>query len=460
MFNYFRVACVAICATCLCFGVAQESQTLTKSVADQLYSPRGRSDWMKYTVPPNWTYLNPPFPIYANPLGEFMADIHPEAMKPANYSSFPRFFVDPIAGADSNAGIRRDAPFRSLTRALSIPGNKWVLCRPTLYDFTTGWRGAMPTGDVLIEPWDDSGPVISSGQFINLSWTQIAPGTFRARCSTYPDNVIDETTKDQWGNGRRYQKLSSVTAVTNTPGSYFVEGKYITVHPLSNQYPDQNLTVYSAQANGRYMANGHLFVRNFEFRGGSKPFASIATQPGQRVMFADCTFRYSLEGQDGFCMEGPGLTVTLRCKATGNFNDGFDYIYDRQFMEVDNIGSGNGVSTTELDNGTTCHHGCHGIVVNGLYADNKGRNVHNVYDSKVLMIGSQLGFSRGAGAANADLVSGAEAEDDTEIWAIQLKFLGGSTYARSTNGTARIWSRRHDATAPDIEALTGSIRPI
>lgn len=119
----------------------------------------------------------------------------------------------------------------------------------------------------MVEPRDDSGTVVSSGQFINLNWAQIAPGTYQTRCSTFPDNVIDETTVDQWGNGRRYQKLCSDTAVINTPGSYFVEGKNITVHPLGNRAPDSKLTVYSAQANGRYMAVGHLFVRNFEFRG-------------------------------------------------------------------------------------------------------------------------------------------------------------------------------------------------
>jgi len=418
---------------------------------------------MKFEVPPNWSEFVPYFSIYENPVGDYFADVNEQTLIPVGSESFPVYYVDPISGADSKDGSRKDRAFRSIAKALSMSGNKRILCRPAVYDFITGWKGYSSAGKVIVEPWDETGSVVSSGHIPNIVWTSLGEGVYRARCSTYPHEVLDEVLVDQWGNGVRYERESDLDDVEEEAGTFFVSGKDITVHTLDGRAPDSNLWVYTNQPNGRFDTNGQLYVRNFEFRGGFVPFQCLTSVPGQIAAFVDCTFRYSVTGQDGFSMEGPGLSIAIRCTATGNYGDGFDYRYGRNFIEVNCTGSANGIGTSYLDNGTTAHFGSVGITIGGLYSQNKGRNIHDVFDSKRLLLGATVGESRGMGLTKTDICSGASTTDDpdrTEIWALGIRYLHGSEFSRSTNSLSKIWYRKHRSAGSDLVERQGSIRPI
>lgn len=418
---------------------------------------------MKFEVPPNWSDFVPYFSIYENPVGDYFADINEQSLIPTGYDSFPVYYVDPISGADSKDGSRQDRAFRSIAKALSMSGNKRILCRPAVYDYITGWKGYSASGKVIVEPWDETGSVICSGHIPGIAWTPLGGGVYRARCSTYPHEVLDEIYKDQWGNGVRYVRESDSDDVEEEEGTFSVSGKDILVHTLDGRAPDANISVYTNQPNGRFDTNGQFYVRNFEFRGGFVPFQCLTSVPGQVATFIDCTFRYSLSGQDGYSMEGPGLSIAIRCKATGNQSDGFDYRDGRNFIEIDCIGSANGIGSSYLDNGSTAHFGSVGITIGGIYSQNKGRNIHDVFDSKRLLLGATVGDSHGINASKADICAGASTSgspDRTEIWALGIRYLHGSPISRSTSSQSTIWYRRHLSSGTDISEQIGTIRPI
>jgi hypothetical protein len=315
-----------------------------------------------------------------------------------------------------------------------------------------------------VEPWDESGDVILSAHIPNIIWTSLGNGIYRGLCTAAPYDVIDLKHVTDLGNGRRYEQVESESDVFSRRGSFWLSGSYITVNALDGRYPDAQLLVMSGQSNGRYDTTGRLFVRNVQFWGGFKPFQCTTTSPGQVSTFVNCRFMYSMRNQDGFAMQGPGTTIAINCIATGNHADGYDYRDGRNFVEIDCQGYGNGAGITNLDNGTTAHFGCIGISIGGRYHSNWGRNIHDVYDSKRLILGGHVGNSLGDPSSNADIVSGAGdtnyAADSTQIWIIGMNYDGGSTYARSTLSNGRIWSRRHVANQPDLEQVVGRIRPL
>ncbi len=462
--GFTRLVCaMPIVACCLLAASGSGQSPLTKAQADSLYPTRLTTQWMNFALPRNWPGFAPAFQIFENPEGKYFADLGESVLLPPGYDAYPVYYVDPQFGADSKSGSGKDRAFRTISKALSMPGNKRILCRPGVFDFLASWRGYGPTGNVVIMPWDESGPVISSAQISNINWSSVGNGVYTARCSTYPHEVVDETTLDSWGNGVRFRKMESRDDVFEVPGSFHVSGKQLTLRTRDGLSPTESLLVFCNQSNGRFDSNGTLFVKNFIFKGGFKPFQSTALVPGQTVAFVDCKFQYSLTDSDGFAMEGPGMSIALRCVATGNHSDGFDYRHGRQFVEVDCAGVSNGLGNLYLDNGTTAHFGSVGITVGGLYTQNKGRNIHDVFDSKRLLLGATVGQSRGIEASNADICSGASTTgtpDRSEIWALGIRYLHGSPIARSTSSASKIWYRNHVSDAMDLTETLGTIRPI
>ncbi|MDX2065183.1 MAG: hypothetical protein SFX74_05520 [Fimbriimonadaceae bacterium] len=436
---------------------ARGQAVLTRGDADLLYAVQDESEWQKFTVPPQWTYFSLPFPIFVNRHGRYMADVQSDALRPAGYQNYPQYFVDPIQGADSNPGTSRTRPFRSMSRALEIDGNKWVLCRPGLYPFTQSWRGATPEGNTVVEPWDDSGRIVSSGRMTHNAWTPGVSHTYTHIGATFTNQVIDHKSRDQWGNGVRYRRMQTVAEVMATPGSFCVNGKSTTLRTFDGRVPDADILLLTGQQNGRFDDNAHLYVRGVDFEGGSRPFAALTdnNDAGQVIVFDDCTFQYAIEHQDGLTSDGPGTTYLFQSHATGNAADGFDYKNGRRFVEVNCIGSGNGHDTVPegepLDNGSTAHVNCVGLTINGLYADNRGRNIHDVIDSRRMILGSQVGFSRGTILASADIAAGTGDSDRTFTFLIHLRYLGGSSYARQCALSSRMYSRGHLSAQADFQ---------
>lgn len=440
-------------------GAGDGVNYLTRQEADVRYDAIGGFDRWKFEIPQNWTGFRPTFGIFEHASGEFSSDFHPDSYRPAGYLDYPVYYVDWQNGKDTLSGLDRSRALRRISTALAKPGNKWILCRPGVYDLGSYAGGVEATGNVIIEPWDDSGYVVSSTE-MRLTWTASA-GLYSALTPTLAATVVDETRSDKYGFGRRYKPVSTLAECAITPGSFYATSSAVTVNTLDGQVPNPNLLVMAGSNNGRYRANGTFFARRVVFRGGNTPFIALgAAGSTQNVVMSECGFLYSAVGKDGCGMEQPGSSILHRCFAGGNYADGFDYKYGRQFMEIGCRGMGNGYSGTNTDNGSTAHYDCTGIQIGGCYIGNAGRNIHHIGNSRVMMLGPVVGESRGTGASSVDIAAGVDGTDATILWTIGCRYIGGSSFGRFVTDKSIIFSRKNRTDLPDISIAVNGIRPL
>jgi len=446
--------------TILLASVAQAqydpNTVLTKAIADLLYEPKGISTRTTYTPPPNWTGFWGNFTVFETGSGAFTIDLNPVSLRPPNSHTYDIYYVDPINGSDQNSGTSRLSPLRKLSFAVSRPGNKWILCRPGVFDFRTCWGGVSSVGNVVIEPWDESGYVISSSQMDNLAW-QSDDGIFTSVISTSAVQVIDEQFSDVYGVGSSLTKVTSIAAVRSTPGSFYTESKRVWVNRSNGAAPDGQLLLFASTQNGS-VQSGKVWLRRCVFLGGSNTFSANLPEDAE-LTFSDCWFKYATSG-DGLTVSGPGKVSSLFCWALGNKDDGFEYKGGLRFLDVANVSAANGSLGAKESSGLAAVDSTTGIVVNGIYRGNYGPNVTATGNSSLLLFGSTIGQSRASGSSAVDLRIGQGASDASQGWALGISYDSASTYCRSVAPISTIWYRKHRDLRPDILGAQNRIRPI
>jgi hypothetical protein len=430
---------------------------LTKALADGLYDSIGSAPRSTYPVPPNWTGAPINFTLFESTAGHFTADLNPDSLRPADYHTYNVIYVDWQKGSDQNTGLSKLSPLRKLSVALNRPGNKWILCRPGLYDFRSSWAGVTPSGNVLMEPWDETGYVFSSSQMDNLAW-QADGAIYSSATSAFAAQLIDESTRDAYGVGARLTRVASVEAVRVTPGSYYATSKRVWARLSNGRMPDGQVMAFARTANGK-MGDGNLWARGVVFLGGANTFVAEATNPNSRYTFSDCFFKYASSG-DGFNLSGPGNATFFRSGAIGNYGDGLEYKNGARFLEISSAGCGNGTAASFESNGSSASNNCQGVIIGGQYAANYGRNVNYLQNSQVMMFGSQLGGSLATGGNSVDLGCGKEREDTSAVWALGLFYTPGSQYCRAVSTTGTIWIRKHRDSRADLLGGRDRIKPI
>lgn len=447
---------VAIVASASASAQYDPNTVLTKAIADLLYEPKGVSTRTTYLAPPNWTGFWGDFKVFETGSGAFTTDLNPISLRPADAHNFMLYYVDPLNGSDQNPGTTKLSAFRKLSFALSQPGNKWILCRPGVFDFRTSWGGAAPVGNIVIEPWDETGYVISSSQMDNLSW-QPDDGIFTSVTSTTTAQVVDEALSDLYGAGSKLVRVASVSAVRGTPGSFYAESKRVWVNRLNGAAPDGQLLLFAGTTNG-VVQGGKIWLRKCIFLGGPNAFTATLTEDSQ-LTFVECWFKYAASG-DGLAVSGPGQVSSFFSWSVGNRDDGFDYRRGVKYMDVANVAVSNGISGGTENSGIAAFDATTGIVVNGIYRSNFGPNVTATGNSSLLLFGSTIGQSGATGSTSVDLRIGQGASDASQGWALGISYDSGSAFCRSVAPQSTIWYRKHRDVRPDILGAQNRIRPI
>ncbi|MDX2065184.1 MAG: hypothetical protein SFX74_05525 [Fimbriimonadaceae bacterium] len=429
------------------------STPLTKAIADTLYDPLGTGVRYRVGIPHNWTGINPLFQIFESERGAYSTDLSPDSLRPNDYPSYRIIYVDPINGSDQNTGESRSRALRKLSVALGQPGNKWLLCRPTTFDFSTQWNGTVPTGNVIIEPWDESGFITCSTQMNNLNWVKDG-GVYTSLASTSTAQLIDEKTRDEYGVGQRLMRASSIQQLRDTPGSYFSESKRVWVNLQDGRVPDSQVLAFTDQSNGR-LSSGTTWLRRINFLGSTSPFSLTTSQPGTTLIATDCTFKYG-RNNDGIVVDGPATATLIRCRAIGNFGDGIEFRNGARYLVIHAVSASNGVIQSNDNNGLSAS-GSEGIVIGGRYARNLGRNLFILNNSRLLAYGPWIGDSAATGSDSIDVVVG-KGSDDSQAWIIGATYGTGSEYQRNAASTSIIWTRKHRGTRPDLN-IKDQVRP-
>lgn len=406
---------------------------------------------MLVTDPPNFTRPSV-FPSgfkvwcqpYRTPFGEvkfrYWTDIDYKMFRPSGWQAYTTYWVDPVNGLDTNAGTSAALPFKSVWKALNTSSATQAIinAKPGIYgqkvDGTKqGWCDQNVAANKVIQRWGDSGRVVLSNHYTDLSWSAAPglPGVWMATTgSNGASNVWDAKFPDEFGDYMRYQKCNSPGEVQGIAGAYYISAStavvaQVYVRTADGRAPDSNIRVMGANRNGRIVTDDiWVYLEYCDFEGGNLVFNAAQTSAvstGQTIATYDCTAKYSASlGSDnpGFYVRGKGLYLAYRCVASQNSEDGFDMNYvsnaaqdgtgdGRSFIIVESVSRNNGnyINTQTpggepLSNGFTSHNSCVGLYINCVAFGNFGFNFHDALGARAWLMSCGAWDSRGSRATD------------------------------------------------------------
>lgn len=357
------------------------------------------------------------------------------------------YYVDPVAGADANAGTSRGAPLLNLSTALLKSDVDEVRIINLTADFVgrgtglagtgqKGWNNCQPTRSlsVIIEGphryisagtssqavpvWTATGGRVNVYQsaFITASSVAVIDCTAKSQPAFAPGAMVPGAALAILANAppryRAYNKLASIAAVEAQLGSWFNDGAITYVHPfddrdLTNTANTPKLIVGHSTNNGRYpdAAGRTVYLEGLDFVGGNT-FNALTLNTGSKLVTVRCGFHGSV-GQ-GLAITAPLEVYSYRSACYDNNADGFNYhanpanglaateAASPKWMEIECVAAGNGTtgSANTSDNASTPHERAAGIQLNCVYPDSDDRVVVSTDAAYTLCFGVVAGQAK------------------------------------------------------------------
>jgi len=240
-----------------------------------------------------------------------------------------------------NAGTDPANPLGAMYQALSKveangDANAVIWITPGYYDNAEVWgTNEVLTSNVSIKPWNGETsapyydatdrPVIITTGDSTLVWVDTGNGSYSAARSA-ACAVVDAAIINRHGDWSYYQLADDLAACDATPGTWFQDGSTLYVHTLDGRAPDAEIKVYTNKNSGRAGdGNYSAYIDRVWFYGGQRAFSSNvpAGSTEQTLFFKDCRFFYGAE--NGLGLRGITYTITYRCQAAYNRDDGLNY---------------------------------------------------------------------------------------------------------------------------------------
>lgn len=340
------------------------------------------------------------------------------AADPINYPGVVRYYVDPVSGSDANSGLTWALALKRISTALAKADVDVVLCKGgAVYRIdSTGQQGiGLYTGsrNIVLAAVGPRAIITTARE---VTWT--VDGTLT---NTYNSTstggaivrVLDMRSRDVYGDYASLTLVASKALVDVTPGSYFYASNVVSVRLSDSTVPDTNILCLRS-ADSKVSAPGVTwYMRNCMFLGGSSgAFAARDGSSSSVIIAEDCWFAHQFSA-DGYQIKDVGMSIAVRCRASANANDGFNYHelngLSPHFIEIDCVGMANQALGT--GNGSTSHESCIGFRMNCGYAFNAGPGVADVNSAKTFNVNCN---SRGnTGHSNA---SGMLVANTAEMW--------------------------------------------
>lgn len=350
--------------------------------------------------PTGFTFAHLALPTVLRTRDGFRVAVNVDALRPAVGVTY---FVSPTAPAGA-AGTPL-APMR-LGEALLKSDVGTIYIAPGEYDranhVTTAVTGKnlnlIATGPgVKITGWNAPS---------STAWVLVS-GAIYSTTRSATTQVVDVYNLTPWGDYTTYTKQADLASITG-PGQWAIVGTTVYVWALNST--DLSSTVARSQIRlgvtartGLVVGDGVHYVRGIDFEGcdegGARAYGTAV------VIAEDCTFRYSL-GNGGAQTGGGYGYIAIRCTASGNAADGFNYHaasgVSPDVIEIDCRAHHNGMgSATDTNNATTSHEVCRVLRVNGTYDSSKGPVVADVNSSRSWNLGCSAGRSTAISGSQA-----------------------------------------------------------
>lgn len=292
-----------------------------------------------------------------------------------------------------------------------------------------------------------SGPVANTAPTWNA--TGIAGVYKQGNTDTFLTGVVALDYQDSAGNPLTLLPVADVNAVGATPGSWFRSATELFISLPSLDVPTANIFYYQSAPMRVTGVDKKFHHANINYIGGNAGAFSCRGGNGNTIVYGENIGCCGQLTGDGWQMKNMGLSIAVKCRASRNGNDGFNYhgpdgvgTLDPHFIEIDCIG--NESRAVGTGNGSTSHEFARGIRVNSHYHGNAGPGLADVNDAQSYNVGctSRANATYGV-VASSDLFSAA----GVQMWLDGCVFDGNGTEDVRAQNSATIvyrdlWSGR------------------
>lgn len=365
------------------------------------------------------------------------------------------YYIDAATGSDANDGSE-GSPKATLNGAVTA-GNAATL-DAAIYRMVSGTHTAawttVPDHPVMVEGWGGDA-ILDLTRGSNSGWTQNAtyPEVYNQTYSSLGLAVdsgrsafqVGVTTPD--GFPKPMNPISGAENVAATEGNYTGGSVSVNVHPYGGGSPTDAIRI-GPPANTlaiHFVPADDLTIRNLTIYGACELSEGVSnTIAIIDVLQVGGTADGWRFGSD--VLATSSRVVAIRSASVGNRFDGWNYNSNVQAIEIECFGCDNGFDGNPQHNGTTLHNDAATVSVNGVYNRNL-RNVHDINDSRRMLIGCVVKSSRGddADGDNVNVMVGSTLSGGgAKTWLIGGDISGGSRHdVFTTTGTELFYAYDH-----------------
>jgi len=338
-------------------------------------------------------------------------------------------------GSDAADGLTAGTALRKVATAYGKADVVEIRVQAGVYGLTNGIGTTVIAKSVSIIA--ESGAVIMGAFAEPGSLTFALDGTYTHTYKVTRSGVgavWDTLTLNGNGDYTALTVRTSAADVEANPGSWYLDGSNVLWIRRADgaAVNDTNCRiVFSTTGRSlRCNANVTLYCEGIQFEGGhGNGCVQIDKSSGVPTFYADgCSFKYCT-ASNGLSVSG-GITYLRDCVAAKNYDDGFNYHALTgtlpQAVEIDCTGRDNG-NTSDTDNGSSIHDGGSIVRLNGEYARNVGRNIHDITNGTTSWgLGCNV-HDCASGAADINFAVGTGASDTATMWLDHCTSAGSAT---------------------------------
>lgn len=391
----------------------------------------------------SWPQTN--FTVWRNTNGVYSTSV---SAKLFDVPRLKTLFVDALRGNDTNTGLTPWLPRRTLNGLLAIGApytNINIELTPGVYTVT---NASTLTINKEITLKSRGGPSTitfdgKGGASFLFSSSDGGTNTYVA-ASHSPLGVYDFKNRILYGAPYQLTNVADLATCKVTLGSWVVDSGNCYVTLPDNRQPDNDLVTVANVSNSFILLRRNSYLENIRFLGGVAGVKPDSLSSTSVVAFLNCDFVHSAQNVLAMTSDN-GLTILENCGAYWAEQDGFNYHMNSAygnaaFIEINCRGAYNG-NASGADNGSTLHDGYWGVRINGVYAANGERNVHDIGNGGSWNLGCYTGYPFDDDKVN--WASGLPAgSDTTKVFLDGCSITGGATTdAYNYNGTSSIFWR-------------------
>ena len=387
---------------------AEVSAQLAQNVGNTMF--KKDSTLTKIIYPTEVQSHKLPINIY-NQQGKFRTDFDAKSLKPTRTNTY---YVNPARGDDSNDGSDFSNSFKSIKKALEMPGDNEIILASGEYYYKDGWQGYDPAKGINVICKTGKAKLTNSAYKRRWVESDTYPGMYSAPTeyngenlqTEYPDIRFIVKGYDDLGVSGTQLATKTVANLQNGQAGFIIGTTSTSVRLPNNLDPNEYLDIKYAKDNIvdkiNNLTDAKIYMENIDAFYGNVNTIQLETSTNYSEIILINVGGHEARTGDGIYLDANGLAVLWGCEAHKNYEDGINYYVNTSvsgmtrfdIIEVECKANFNGRSNSGANNGTTLHGTAKAIRLNGDFDNNQDRNVHDVGGGWSFNVGCRARFSQ------------------------------------------------------------------